>query len=212
MGKIVLYRQDQYEAFLARISEASERFSLSLTEFNGLNLFKLKGIQDFGLLIRGGEVFVKARLAEELPPQSFGLFKIKKEAAVSLLDLPSLDRLNDLCKDCHPEISLLQYCQLKNDKVIIDPMKLEELKQAYTTVTRNAKEERLLSCYEALVKATSEFSKASVDLNCAPLYQDNVIGKFLNVLADGTVTRSEQFLSEVWGDLERKAEQARQTA
>ena len=214
MGKTVIFRESDYQNNVNRINESVEKFSTLLQENNRMGLVKIQNLEELRKLINGGEAFVRTKISEQLPDQSlvFGGFRLKRKSAVDMLELPDFKELHELATDCQKLISLLQYCQVKNDKVIVDPVKLEELRTAYTTSTRSTKEERLLSCYEAWVKASNEFSKASQDANGAPLFHDNPIGKFLNVMHDGSVTRSEEFLMETWGDLERKAEQARQTA
>lgn len=203
--KTVLFRQSDYQNNLNRINEAVEKLNLPFLEFNSMNLFKIKSADDLRGLVFGGEKFVKSRIADELPVQSFGIFKLKKQSAVDLLDLPSFEKLNSLVEDCAKvETSMaLNYCLIKNDKVTIDQSKLEALRQAYSTSTKTAEEERLLNAYHALVEAANTYSKVCERVGLGSLYSETPLSSLLFVSNDGSVKQSETYLVETWARLQR---------
>lgn len=205
MGKIVVFRESEWNNNLNRINESVEKFNLLFQESLNLNLIKIKSVEDFKRLIMEAETFIKERIADELPPQSFGIFRLKKQAAVSLLELPDFQKLNQMAKDCAKiETSMaLNYCVIKNDKVTIDPVKLEELKRAYTTSTKNADEEKLLSAYHALVEAANTYSKACEKVGLGSLYSEKPLSALFFVASDGTVKQSEIYLLEAWARLQK---------
>src|SRR5688500_15635043 len=103
MNTIIIYlNEEQLNNKLKDLERSRLMLQELFTEINRLNAdyslgFKIKTIEDLGTLARDGEESIKQKIAESLPSQTVGLFKLKRRATVDILDLPSFTMLNDIC-------------------------------------------------------------------------------------------------------------------
>lgn len=138
---------------ISNLNEALTACNNVLSEMEELSVsVKIDTISDLTELVNKKDEFVKTKIANELPVQKLGLFNLKKRHAVDLLDLPSFDKLNELCAIAEPFVSERQYFVFKSGKVIISPAQLAMITETYSIVATNSIEERAAEAHEHLAK------------------------------------------------------------
>lgn len=153
----ILKDEHKINALKESVQNGREQWQKLFDQNKSLGLIKIKSLEDLSQLAANGETFIRERIANELPAQSFGAFKLKREAAVSLLELPDFTELNEVADECKSAPST-QYYKLSGDTVTINQDELDKAIQSHTLTAKT-------SGQIALWKAHNEASAALNKLN-----------------------------------------------
>jgi hypothetical protein len=172
MKKIIYTNQEEFSKKIRGIENAKDAFQNLLDEFLSLDLdIQVNNLTDLESLARKGEVWIKSKIEESLPVQKMGNFKIKKEVSIDMLDLPSFSKLNDLAKDVKggpnhllgtyvdDSFRWLHYLTLKGNKVIISQDSLQSIKEEFSIICKNEKQEKMLEVYSKAVIVLNQLNE-----------------------------------------------------
>lgn len=153
MNNTIIYQNESaLHSRTNQLNEAATALNNALKELAGLNLIKINSITEVSDFITNNEEFVKTKIANELPVQTFGLFKLKKRHAVDLLDLPSFEKMNELCHIAEPYVHELQYMVFKSGQVVINPTELNKVIESYSIILQSDAEEKAAQAHSDLAK------------------------------------------------------------
>lgn len=183
MEKITVYfNESGYNTYINRLNNGKEITQRLINEFNLLKLnVKLRNTNDLAELIKGGESWIKIKIAETIETPIFGIFKMKKAAFVETLDLPDFNTLNQLANDCLTYVSDVKYYSFDRDKIILNTKEIESLKARFSVIAETNKQIRLVKAHTEMAKALTEFNNAMIELSGSGLLNDESIDKYFNL-------------------------------
>jgi len=165
MKKILVHcNQSQLENKLKELKEGVEKIQPLLDEFKSLDLFKINDLSDLKNLIDYKEKYVRERLAQEIEVPKFGSLKMKPEAFIATLELPSFNKLNSLADACTPFMYKLSYYELNDNTISIPNHAIEELQNAYSVFATTAKQLRFHEAHKKAAIALQELDSAYKDV------------------------------------------------
>lgn len=180
------------ESDLKNLNEIRERVSRLIEEFRKLDLFPLKGVDDLSQLIERKDQFILERIADELPPQQLGKFKLRKSEAVAMLDLPDFDEIKIHCDKCRDFLSHKTAFSLNNWKLSFNEAGVQILLNARRIFVDGKDGEALAAHYEQFVKITNDFSNAMSAAGLIHLHPETRLNGIVSVRSDGSVTGREE--------------------
>ena len=180
MEKITAYfNESGFNTYINRLNNGKEITQKLINEFNLLKLnVKLRNTNDLAELIKGGESWIKIKIAETIETPLFGIFKMKKAAFVETLDLPDFNTLNQLANDCLTYVSDVKYYSFDRDKIILNNKEIESLKARFSVIAETNKQIRLVKAHTEIAKALTEFNNAMIELSGNGLLHDESIDKY----------------------------------
>lgn len=187
-----------FNSEVEQISQVGDKFTKLLNEFARLDLFKIESSEDFDKLVSNPETFVKETIGKQLPPQTWGKFTLKKEAAIGMLDLPDFTVLKELAQDCRQYLGLRKYFNCNGNKLTRNDKAVEALKDSLSIFATTSEE---VSIHEALThaaKAMEALSQALTESTGQGIDSNESIRSYFDVSHDGSVHVSQTFFSHHW--------------
>jgi hypothetical protein len=158
MKKNTLYFNRQgYAEALRESKEALLVFGELYAEIQRLSLINVKTVQELTELAEGQEAYLKERIAsdiKELP--KIGNFFFKRSTLVESLDLPSFEKLNEICnKALQHNYAAKNYLSLSNG--ILAVITEDQLKEKFSIYAETSEESKLLELHQEAAKSLQAF-------------------------------------------------------
>ncbi|MBX2956084.1 MAG: hypothetical protein KF846_07995 [Cyclobacteriaceae bacterium] len=177
------------ESDLKNLNNIRERVSRLIEEFRKLDLFPLKGLDDLSQLIERKDQFILERIADELPPQQLGKFKLRKSEAVAMLDLPDFDEIKIHCDKCRDFLNHKTAFNLSNWKLSFNEAGVQIILDARRIFVDDKDGEALAALYEQFVKNTNAINAAGLTHFFHP---ETRLNRIVSFGSDGSVTGREE--------------------
>ncbi len=160
------FNKEAFDAQMNIVTQAEAAFGDLLKEFADLNLFKINSIQDLAKLVNDPEPFIKDWVGNQMPPQSFGIFKLKKQAAIDMLDLPDFSKTKELAKECLQYLNRINYLTIRNNSLSRNEKAIEDLREScYILATTNEEAQ----VHEAITQTTKGIEALYIALRAKPM-------------------------------------------
>jgi hypothetical protein len=180
---VFYFDQSGFENRLMKITSGAEKLQELLTESNNLDLVKIKSIEELVKLSEaGGESYIKSQIGKDLEPQKIFGITVSRRKAVELLELPDMDKLSHLARECQPYNAEVKHYTLKNGKVIIDQKEVESTRNQYTVIASTPEQIQLLDSHKKSAAALTEFNKSLSEVLQKEIHPDTAIKEYFIIL------------------------------
>ena len=194
---IIAFDEAGYNSQLLKINKSLKQFNDLLDEVNKLDLIKFNSISELITLSEQGQEYIKDRIKEELPVQQMGRFTMKKSASIDMLELPNMNKLDELAEGILDSTDARDFTIIK-EKVIINDEYLESLKERFSVIATTEVQARMYSKYCLAAAALSELNVALKEVYNGHLSinEHNKFSDLFFLHKDGSIKIKEYLLLE----------------
>lgn len=149
--------ESQIKKELVELEQDQRKLQAVLDEFNKLNLFPVKHINELRQLINEPENWIKKQLQDQLKPTKILGIPISRSKAVDLMDLPSFENLNKVAENANLIFSLERFT-LNGNKIEVAKGAKQKIIDMHTIKASNKKEEEALEAFRNIAESINKIN------------------------------------------------------
>lgn len=160
--KTMYKNQSAIEQQTKQLNELASKANELMKLVNEQGLIKINSMKDFADLVNeDGEPFIKKRIGEQLPESSFsfGIFKLKRNAAVNLLDLPDFAELNKLAGELKNDLGRLNQLEIKDKSIQASDAAIKKIIEINSFIAITEPEIKAAQAHEQLAELINTMAK-----------------------------------------------------